>query len=39
MCQVGKPNVISRFSINFCRVTGMVSRETWWGCLVRRLAV
>ena len=27
MCQVGKPNVVSRCSINFCRVTGMVSRE------------
>ena len=27
-CQVGKSNVISRCSINFCRVTGMVSRET-----------
>ena len=38
-CQVGKSNVISRCSINFCRVTGMVSRETWWGWLVRRLAV
>ena len=28
VCQVGKPNVVSRCSINFCRVTGMVSRET-----------
>ena len=28
MRQVGKPNVVSRCSINFCRVTGMVSRET-----------
>ena len=39
MRQVGKPNVVSRCSINFCRVTGMVSRETWWGWLVRGLIV
>lgn len=38
-CQVEKSNVASRYSINFCRVTEVVSRETWWGWLVHRLAV